>query len=203
MSSIQKDLIDPNKVFPDTLRFMENSVLEFLQSLFGKFPKDQNAYHYEDSETTEVFIAGRETDNLETVDTRPRIIVSRGPVTWENRGIANLVSSKNLSANSRGYTDVMSGTVGISCFSRESLEADRIANIVFDSFKMFQHVLKQYGYLEIKTASVGSKAKIKSDARPELYVVPVMVQASVTRNWKVKYQTPVKLENINSTITQD
>ena len=203
MPSTQKDLINPNEIFPDTLRFMENSVLEFLQALFGKFPRDNNCYHYEEGELSEIIITGQNTDNLQEVDTRPKIVVSRGPVTWENRGIANMVGSKNLSAGSRAYADIMNGTVGISCFAREDLESDRIANIVFDSLKMFQHVLKKYGYLEIKSAQVGSRAKIKADARPELFVVPVLVQATLTRNWTVKYQVPVKLKDIDITTTQD
>jgi hypothetical protein len=203
MSSIQQDLINPKEIFPDTLRFMENSVLEFLQALFGKFPRDNNCYHFEEGDLTEILIVGRDTDNLTEVDTRPKIVVSRGPVSWENRGIANMVGSKNLSGGGRTYADIMSGTVGISCFAREDLEADRIANVAFDSIKMFQHVLKKYGYLEVKSAQVGSRAKIKADARPELYVVPVLVQATLTRNWTVKYQTPVKLKDIKITTTQD
>lgn len=203
MSSIQQDLINPNEVFPDTLRFMENSVLEFLQALFSKFPRDNNCYYFEDGEQSEIMILGRDSDNLKEVDTRPRIVVSRGPVSWENRGIANMVGSKNLSSGSRVYSDIMNGTVGVSCFAREELEADRIANIVFDSVKMYQHVLKKYGYLEIKSAQVGSRAKIKSDARPELYVVPVLIQAALTRNWVVKYDTPVKLKDIKINTTQN
>lgn len=203
MSSIQKDLLDPNKIFPDTLRFMENSMLEFLQNLFGRFPRDTNAYHYEEGELSEILIVGRDTDNLPEVDTRPKIVVSRGPVSWENRGIGNLVGSKNLSMAKRTYTDVMNGTVGVSCFSREDLEADRLANIVFDSVKMFQHVLKKFGYLEIKSAQVGQRAMVKSDARPELFVVPVLIQAQMTRNWTARFDTPTKLKEIDISITQD
>jgi hypothetical protein len=115
--ALPKDLYDPRKLYPSTLRFMENTMLEFLQILFSSFPEKQ--LHYDsDPLVTDINIEGLSVDNLETIDTRPKIVVSRGPVGWQNRGIGNMVGSKNLSLQKRTYTDINDGTIGISCFAR-------------------------------------------------------------------------------------
>jgi hypothetical protein len=196
VSSIQKDYLDPNLLFPDALYFMERQTTEFLQVLFSQFPKGQYHYDLESQDQCDILIEGRTTDNLENVDTRPKIVVGRGGVSWENRGINNFIGSRNLSLESQKFSDILSGTVGVSCFSREPLEADRIANICFGAFKKFRTVLRQQGYLMIRSAQVGQRAMIKKDVRPELYVTPVMIESQVTENWTVSRLGPVKLKEI-------
>jgi hypothetical protein len=174
---------------------MENSMLQFLQILFSTFPKD--CFHYDSEDgLTDIKIEGRNTDNLKEIDTRPKIVVYRGPVAWENRGLGNFVGSKNLSLENRGYTDVLNGSVSINCFSREPLEADRIANICFDSIKMFRSKLQQFGFLSIRSAQAGQRGMIKSDARTELFVTPVLVEVQITKNWQNTIVDPVKLRQV-------
>lgn len=205
MSSIQKSYLDPNKMFPDPLLFMEEQTCGFLQALFGQFTPKSGCYHFstDDADSTEILIEGRSTDNLQNVDTRPKIVVGRGPSVWENRGINNLVGSKNLSFDRQRFSDIIEGTVGISCFARELRESSAIANICFGAFKKFQTVLRQQGYLLIKSTQVGQTAKIKSDVRPELFVTPVMVRIQLTQNWTVTKAAPVKLQKFETEVIPD
>lgn len=197
MAQGPRDYIDPNKFYSNTLRFMENSFLVFLQSLFNNFPPGANCLHYDDSpEASEIAIEGQNTDNLTNVDTRPKIVVARGPVRMNKTGINNFVGSKNLTLQQRQSVVIKSGTVGISCYSREDLEADRIAEIVASAIESMTDVIRQFGFLEVRATDIGSKAMIKSDSRPDLFVVPVLISAKVTENYNRKIVDPVLLRKI-------
>jgi hypothetical protein len=176
---------------------MENSFLVFLQSLFSNFPPGANKLHYDDSpELTEIAIEGQNTDNLTAVDTRPKIVVARGAVRMQKTGINNTIGSRNLSLLQRRIAVIRAGTVGISCYSREELEADRIAEIVASSIESMTDVIRRLGFLEVRATDIGQRAMIKSDSRPELFVVPVVVRAQVTENYNRKIIDPVLLRKI-------
>ena len=191
------DYIDPNKYFTNSLKFMENSILVFLQSLFANFPPETHCFHYDDSpEASEIAIEGQSTDNLTSVDTRPKIVVARGPVRLNKTGINNGVGSSNLTLHRRSFATIRHGTVGISCYSREDLEADRLAEIVSDSIESMTDVIRSLGFLEIRATDIGQRAMIKSDSRPELFVTPVLIRAQVTKNYKRQIVDPVRLREI-------
>ena len=197
-----RDFTNPNMFYADKLRFMENSVLAFLQSLFSTFPPQavdgMGNYHYdhENDELSQIKIEGQSTDNLESVDNRPKIVVVRGPVSFQQAGVNGFIGSQNLSMAKQRHSVIMAGSVGISCYSREELEADRIAEICASSIEAFQPIIRKYGFLEIRTAQIGQRAMIKGDSRPELFITPVMLKTSVTSNWKREVVDPVELRKI-------
>lgn len=204
MSSIQKDLIDPRILFSNSSRFMENSMIEFLQILFSTFPKGN--FHFERSkEDTDIQIEGRSTNNLEVADKRPKIVVARGPIAWQNRGIGNFIGAASFGGRGGNkFADIEEGTVGISCFSREDLESDQIAQICFNAVKMSRPILQRFGFLTIRSAQLGQRGLIRADANPELWVTPVLIQAQVTKNWTIEQSDPVKLrEFLVSLLTGD
>jgi len=190
--------IDPNERFPNSLRFMENAFLIFLQGMFSAFDPDANgSLHYDDNDAlTKIRIEGQNTDNLEAVDTRPKIVVARGPVGILKSGINNFIGSRNLSPEMRRFATIRSGTVGISCYSRNDLEADRIAEICADGIESMVNVIRTFGFLEVRSQQIGQRAMIKSDSRPELFVTPVLIKAQVTKNYKLNVVDPVKLRQI-------
>lgn len=197
--SSERDIFNPNRRYANTLLFLENSILGFLQALFSTFPagNDPKFYHYSDTpETTEIFIEGQGTDNLTGVDIRPKIVVARGPVSWNKTHIGNFVGSKNLSLEKRQYSSIYNGTVGISCFSREDLEADHLAQLCFDAIEAFQFKLHKFGFLSINSAQIGQRGVIKRDSRPELSVTPVLIRVQVTKQWKTFIVDPVQLRQL-------
>jgi len=177
---------------------MENSVLSFLQSLFSTFPANSGNYHYnhDSAEVSEIEICGARTDNLTTVDTRPRIVASRGPVQFQQAGINGFIGSQNLSLGNQRHAMIMAGSVGINCYSREDLETDKLAEICATSIEAFSPIIRKYGFLEIRTTQIGQRAVIKSDARPELHVTPVLLRTSVTANWSRQVVDPVLLRKL-------
>ncbi|NBO55674.1 MAG: hypothetical protein EBU84_14035 [Actinobacteria bacterium] len=199
MADGHKDIIDPNKLYPNVLRFMENSILAFLQVLFSTFPEGQTprSYHYcDDPLTTEIEIEGQNTDNLQNMDVRPKITVARGPLSWSNTHINSFVGARNLTVEQRRFAAIDRGTVGISCFSRNDLEADQIAHVCYSAIRTFGPVLQRLGYLSIKAAQVGQRGLVKSDSIPTLFVTPVLVQVEITSEWKLKRIDPVQLREV-------
>lgn len=196
MASEKYDSVDPNKLYPNILLFMENSILAFLQAIFSAFPEGHNprTYHYDDrADVTEIDIEGQGTDNLKNVDFKPKITVARGPVSWANTHVNNFVGSRNVSVDRRTYAAIDRGTVGVSCFSQNDLEADHIAHICYSSIRGFGPVLQRLGYLSIKAAQIGQRGMIKSDAKPVLFVTPVLVQVEITSEWRARTLDPIKL----------
>jgi hypothetical protein len=200
-----RDFIDPNTFYPNTLRFMENSILAFLQALFSTFPArnqlagpvDYFNYHYDPiDELSEISIEGQNTDNLNKVDSRPKIVVARGAVGYNKVGINNFVGSSSMQLSPRRHATILSGTVGISCFSREDLEADRLAMICADAIEQFNFVIRKHGYLQIHTTQIGQRALIIKDSRPELHVTPVLIKTEVTKNWTTQTVDPVRLRKV-------
>lgn len=194
-----RDFTDPNVFYNDKLRFMENSVLAFLQALFSTFPQDHDGslyYNHDDASSTRIQIQGQATDNLAEVDNRPKIIVARGPVTFQQAGINGFIGAGNMSIKSQRHATIMAGSVGISCYSRTELEADRIAEICASSIEAFQPIIRKYGFLEIRTAQIGQRAMIKGDSRSELFITPVLLKTSVTSNWSREIVDPILLRKI-------
>ena len=202
MAAGLRDFTDPNIFYSQKLRFMENSVLSFLQALFSTFPPKGEVgacgfhYNHEDPNLTEINIEGQHTDNLQTVDNRPKITVARGPVQFNQAGINGMIGSQNLSLKNQRHAIIMTGSVGISCYSREDLESEQLAEICASSIEAFQPIIRKYGFLEIRTSQIGQRALIKSDARLELVVTPVMLRTSVTANWRREAVDPVLLRKI-------
>lgn len=202
MADRQRDYTNPNIFYGSKLNFMENSVLAFLQALFSTFPpsgiEGASGFHYnhDDVNKTEINIEGQQTDNLETVDNRPKITVARGPVQFQQAGVNGFIGSQNLSLGRQRHAIIMAGSVGISCYSREEIECDRLAEICASSIEAFQPIIRKHGFLEIRTAQIGQRALIKSDVRPELFVTPVMLKTSITSNWTREVVDPVKLRQI-------
>lgn len=190
-------LIDPNKKFSNSLLFMENAFLMFLQGLFMTFDPGVNFYHFDDDPAlSEIRIEGQNTDNLKDVDPRPKIVVARGPIQMQKTGIANFVGGRNLSRVDRQYSVIRSGTVGISCYSRSDTEADRVAEICADGIDALTPLIRSLGFLEVRAMQIGQRAMIKSDSRPELFVTPVLIRVQLVKNYNVAVADPVLLREI-------
>src|SRR5688572_25001426 len=126
---------------PNVAIFLKRTVLEFLQILFGQRP--QGSFHYDDDDTrSEIIIADTHAVNLKTVR-RPAIIAVRGPLDWHNTGLGGgALETRDMKTGKYTFNDLLSGSVALACISREGIEAENIAHLVFDSFKFFGPVLR-------------------------------------------------------------
>ena len=195
--SLKKSSIADEKEIPNVAIFLKRTTIEFLQILFGTRPEGCLRYDPDDTRT-EIQISDQHTVNLEAVNVRPAIIGVRGPLTWSNIGLGgNAFEAQNRKTGAATYSDLLTGSVAFSCFSREGTEAEQIAHLVFNSFKFFRPVLQKYGFFSIKSLNIGSETLIAQEGdNDDLYMVPVYVSASIQDRWRLTDEAARKLEKI-------
>ena len=144
--AIPRKTIATQEQIPNVAIFVKRTALEFLQILFSTRAK--GSYHFDQDEThTEIQIADQHNADLGAINVRPAIIAMRGPMSWQGQGLGgNAVESRHMPTGKHVFSDLITGSVAFSCISREGIEAEQLAHLVFNSFKFFRPVLQKYGF---------------------------------------------------------
>jgi hypothetical protein len=197
-------LHDGVTTLPSAHKVVKNFLLEFCQLIFdGKnFPLAWD----EDQAKTQINIVDKYSFNLDQVTQNPSIVASRGPLAWANQGGIGRRQHVDFKTGTVTYTDLVRGAVTLSCFSKNGLEAEDMAGFVFESLQSFRHVLRNLtsegsigvkpGLFKVEAATMGEEALVKSNARPNLSVVPVAVAAIAQRRWSVAVHDARELKNV-------
>ena len=185
-------------------------VLEFAQLFFDG--KNHPLKWDIDQGKTMINIVDKHTFNLEQVRTHPSIVANRGPVVWAKMGGISQRQHVDFRTGAVTYTDLVRGSVTMSCFSMVGMEADEIAGYLFEGLQSFRQVLRNssnqgriishnMGFFKIEALSMGEEALVKGDSKPNLSVVPVAIAAMAQRRWVV---TPAseKLKKIDVNLTR-
>ena len=102
-----------------------------------------------------------------------------------------------MTTGNQTFSDLLTGSVAFSCISREGIEAEQIAHLVFNSFKFFRPILQQYGYFTIKSLNIGEEQLIEQEgADDRTTVVPVFVTAQIQDRWTLSANVERKLRQI-------
>jgi len=207
-SDSPRSLHDPKKRYIRPHQLMKNRVLEFCQLLFSDPDNVGEDLRWDsDPEKSRITIVDKYTFNLAQVMTRPAIVANRGPQGWMRTSGFRQFQGENIKTGERFYTDLVRGTITLSCFAREGLEAEEIAGIIFESVQSLRDVLRKLhprgrlmpqhlGFFKVESSQMGEEALVKSSSRPELSVVPVAIAAIVQRRWSVRPNAR-KLRNIS------
>lgn len=193
---LEKKSFDGKRV-PNSAIFLKRTALEFLQILFGT--RAPGSFHYDSDDTkTEIQIADVNAADLEAVNLRPAIIVQRGPLSWQGLGLGgNALESFDMGNGKAVYNDVLNGSISISCISKEGIEAEQIAHLVFNSFKFFAPTLRKMGFLSIKSLNIGAEALVEQEGvGDETYIVPIVVTAQLQERWSLDRDASRALEGI-------
>jgi hypothetical protein len=138
-------------------------------------------------EDTKIFIADQYTENMERTEPRPALIVTRGAIGWENKGGIDQKEAVSFNSGAKRFTDLLFTQVTVNCFSREGLEAEKLANIVFQCVRFFaQQLRSRANVFEIDSASLGSEALIETDSKKNLSVVPVGLVFHFQDRWVLR-----------------
>jgi hypothetical protein len=189
--------IEGKNPIPNVAIFIKRTAVEFIQVIFGA--RAVGSLHYdEDDSKTEIFIADQHTTNIKAVEVNPAIIAVRGPISWLPTGLGGgSFEGQNMPTGKTTFNDLLSGSVAFSCLSREGIEAENIAHLVFNSFKFFRPILQQYGYFSIKSMNVGSEALIEQEGSDDkLYLVPVYISVQVQDRWTLSDDAARNLRKI-------
>jgi hypothetical protein len=189
--------IEGKEPIPNIAIFLKRTTIEFLQILFST--RTSGCYRYDSDETkTEIQISDQHVTDLEAYHTRPAIVGVRGPLSWQNMGLGgSAFEGQDRSTGKQTFNDLLTGSVAFSCISREGIEAENLAHLVFNSFKFFRPVLQKYGFFTIKSLNIGGESLIVSDGtHDDLYVVPVYITAQIQDRWSLTDDAARKLQQI-------
>lgn len=194
---IPRRSIQEGDSIPNVAIFLKRTALEFLQAIFNQRAPGSFKYDQEDQQS-EIIISDVHAVDLKTVGKRPAIVAVRGPLTYAGTGLGgSSLEKRDTRTGKYTFNDYLTGSLAISCISREGMEAEQLADIVFNSFKWFQPVLRKYGYLSIKGMNIGAEALVESEgADDKTYIVPVYITAQVQDRWTLDTTAERKLQKI-------
>jgi len=197
--AIPRKSIAEGREIPDATIFIRRTVIEFLQVLFSTREPNKNRFHWnKDITQSEIQITDNHSVNLTDVNKRPMIIAVRGPISWQGTGLGgNSLESVDRPTGRRTFNDMLIGSVVLNCISREGVEADQLAQFVFNAFKFFSPVLKKFGFFTIKSTSIGAESLIKaSGSEDETTLVPVYLNLMIQERWTLDEKVARTLQNI-------
>lgn len=187
--------INSDDRIPNVAVFLKRTALEFLQIMFSQ--RAEGSFHYDQDYTkTDIFIGDIHTVDTMTVGGRPAIVAVRGPLSWQGPGLGS-VESRDMHTGAYVFNDLLSGSLALSCVSREGLEAEEIAHLVFNAFKFFRPVLQKYGFFQIKSLGMGAEMLVEQEgADDKTYIVPVNLGALIQDRWLMEDTAARRLRQI-------
>ena len=201
-----RSLHDENRRYIQTHEVIKNFTLEICQLLF--YQGNPTGIRWDLDETDrQIAITDKYGFNASQVGVQPAVVANRGPLIWTKSSGFRQMQSLDFRNDRRVYTDLVRGAATLSVFSRQGIEAERIAGYIWESFQFFRDTLRKLarrgimfphhlGFFKIEATSMGEEALIKADARPDSSVVPVAIQASVQRRWAIQPMSARKLKHV-------
>ena len=162
-------------------------VLKFLQDLFSEptLYDGRNEFLWNiDVTQTKILIVDSYTEDLERMELRPAIVLRRGGTGWMNTSL-NQRLSFDWRTSARGYTDLIYTDLTLECLSRNGLEAEFLADLVFQGIQFFALQIRERGAFKVNSVAIGSETLIQSDSQQELTAVPVNMTLSFQQKWLV------------------
>jgi hypothetical protein len=180
---------------PNAAIFLKRTALEFLQILFSE--RAPGSFHFDHDDTkTEIIISDLHAVDLKMAGMRPAIVAVRGPLSWQGPGLGNVLG-RDIPTGSYTFKELLTGSLALSCVSREGIEAEQIAHLVFNSFKYFRPVLQKYGFFQIKSLSIGGESLVEIDGSNDMMVVvPIMISAMIEDQWTLEETAVRQLRQI-------
>ena len=160
-------------------------ILLFLQDFFGEqdlYDGKNDFLWNPDSEISKILIADSYTEDLERTDFRPAIILRRGPIRWMNTSLDQRRFT-NFRTGSKSFMDLIHSDLTLECLSRNGLEAELLADIVFQGVQFFANIIRGRGAFEVDSVAIGPETLIQSDSQQELTAVPVGVRLLIQHAW--------------------
>ena len=192
---IRRQTITDGGYIPNVAVFLKRTALEFLQILFNQ--RASGSFHYDQDDTkSDILIADIHAVDTMAVGVRPAIIAVRGPMNWQDVGIGS-IEHRDIPTGDYTISGLLNGSVALSCISREGIEAEQLAHLVFNSFKMFRPVLQKYGFFSIKSLNIGAETMVEQEgADDRTTIVPIYVAASIQDRWMMSETDARQLKQI-------
>jgi hypothetical protein len=163
--------------------------LSFLQNYYAT--QDARLIWNVDQRLTKIFIGDKYIAAPEVVERVPSIIVSRGQMAWaytsiDQRETVDLPMSVPDRNSATGYmdpnvkrTDLVRCNITLMCLSTNGIEAETIANTVFQNLVGYKDQLKHNGIHQILGVSMDTEQLVRGDMGSRLVSVPINVLFTV------------------------
>lgn len=177
-------IIDPSSNEPPIDNLMtdevKNRLLEFLRFIFSRSER----FAFNDDELESRIAISDVFPRKEDYEKKPAIVVRRENLMLTNRGVGHFLGwtySKNFGSR---FMDMLQSQVVIECYSREGLEAEKIANMVFASLLFYRRKLREVGRVhDILVANIGPEIPQRISSEVTLAMVPVQLSFTFTEMW--------------------
>jgi hypothetical protein len=181
---------------PEVAVYFKRACLVFLQSIFSQ--RQEGDFKYDEDESrTDIFIGDQKSVNLKASALKPSIVTVRGPISGMDMGTGNSgIESRDMKTGNRMYNGLSMGSVGLSCYSREGTEAERLAQLVFNAFRYFKPYFGEVGLFQVRSLNLGAEATIEQGVEDELSMVPVYVSLQAEERWSLSSNDGIKLRDI-------
>jgi len=182
--------------------FSKDIILQFLQDMFSQedLYDGKNDYTWSpDPELSKILIADAYTEDLETEEMRPAIVLRRGPIRWM-QGSIDQRSFVDFRTGAKRFQDVLALDLTAECLSRNGLEAELLADIVFQGIQMFAGAIRKRGAFEVDSVAIGPETLIQGDSQQDLSAVPVGIRLLMQKRWQVNMDASL-LEKFQNTAT--
>lgn len=162
---------------------VKNRLIEFLHFVFSH----SELYHWEENQVAAKIGISDVFPQKDDIEKKPWIIVSRENLFLTNRGVGHFhgwTYSKNFGSR---FVDLLQSQVVIECYSRQGLEAEKLANMVFGSLLYLRRALREVGRIhDVLVAGIGKEAPQRISSEITLAMVPVQLSFSFTESWTVE-----------------
>lgn len=168
----------------DVLLDVKYSFLRFLQAYF----QSNDVYTWTpDVRTSKILILDKHAIDLGVTLTRPAIILNRNNTAWTyvsgNQNAVNTTSepimplygkAPNVTIeHTRVYSDLLVGSLSFTVLSKNGIEAERLAGIIFSLFTAHKDELRHDGIHKVTNLSIGAEQIVKQTSAHELIAVNV------------------------------
>lgn len=175
--------------------YVRATALLFLRGCYAQRPPGW--FHYDDDESkTEIIIASGYNGYQESTETRPALIVTRGPIGWMNLQMTGGMVSKDLWTNTTTYRDLARASFGVSALSTVELESETLASEVFDLIKGFRAVLQKLGFSSIRAGELSETRLIEEAGGVKLWITTASVVCQLDKVWELEPEAAAMLRKL-------
>lgn len=173
-----------------------DAIILFLRELFKEHP---TIPYSEDIRTSKLRITDIYSLRIEEPEKFPVLAVRRLRHTWAKRIIGRL---KELHWTTGKHTqmDFITGGAVVQCISSLGLEAEQLAQTVFNSIIMFKEDFANSGIMVIDTAEMGEEQPIVVSSEIETVMVPVTVSYLYPVTWTISPSDAEMFSNFTITM---
>ena len=104
--------------------------------------------------------------------------------------------SYNTTRGTKRFSDIIVGSLGLGCFSRNPIEAESIASDVWATFRYFKEELQKAGFYTLQSTTLGALQLVEQQGYDKLFMTPVSIMCQLQDQWRLEPEVDIKLRKL-------